>query len=199
MLKTLTKREKEILDYIKISTSIHGFAPSLIEIKNHFNLKAVSTIHEHIQNLKRKGYITKEISQARSLKIVNTELSDQDFIEIPIFFEIDNNLKLKDHLAKNSVYIHKTSLDGEGKYIGIMNKSNKYINSGIIEKDIIIIKEMNKLPFNNKAICIVNNSILIGEIIEENQLPAFKDSIDNKIYNSNFEIKGKLICLIRSF
>ncbi|MCX6702964.1 MAG: HTH domain-containing protein [Candidatus Wolfebacteria bacterium] len=50
----ITPRQKQILDFIKASTKKKGFAPSLEEIKKHFGLNSVSTIHQHIETLKNK-------------------------------------------------------------------------------------------------------------------------------------------------
>ncbi|MCA9386056.1 hypothetical protein KC717_05400 [Candidatus Dojkabacteria bacterium] len=69
----MTKRQKEILDYIENTTVKNGYAPSLQEIRDHFNLKAISTVHEHLENLKSKGYIKKEMNQARGIQICKSE------------------------------------------------------------------------------------------------------------------------------
>src|SRR3972149_9766367 len=95
MYPTLTKKQKEILDFIKIYSQMHGFAPSLEEIKAHFNLSAISTVHEHIQNLKTKGFIQKEINQARSIRAVESELRTNELIEVPITSTLTRELKLK--------------------------------------------------------------------------------------------------------
>ncbi|PIR71435.1 MAG: hypothetical protein COX89_02200 [Candidatus Nealsonbacteria bacterium CG_4_10_14_0_2_um_filter_37_10] len=55
----LTKRQKQILDYIKKYIKENGYAPSLEEIRRHFRLSSISTIHQHIETLKEKGYLKK--------------------------------------------------------------------------------------------------------------------------------------------
>ena len=55
----LTKRQKQILDYIKKYIKENGYAPSLEEIRRHFKLSSVATIHQHIETLKEKGYLKK--------------------------------------------------------------------------------------------------------------------------------------------
>ena len=56
----LTKRQKQILNYIEKFIQKNEYAPSLEEIKGHFNLKSVSNIHQHIEALKSKGFLNKE-------------------------------------------------------------------------------------------------------------------------------------------
>jgi len=55
----LTKRQKQILDYIKKYIKENGYAPSLEEIRRYFRLSSISTIHQHIETLKEKGYLKK--------------------------------------------------------------------------------------------------------------------------------------------
>ena len=54
----LTKRQKQILDYIKQYISKHEYSPSLEEIAEKFNLSSVSTVHYHLSQLENKGLIT---------------------------------------------------------------------------------------------------------------------------------------------
>ena len=76
----LTKRQKQILDYIKFIASKNGYAPSLEEIAKHFGLSSVATVHEHIENLKEKGYLKKEENKYKYSSLasfVNSIVHDQ--------------------------------------------------------------------------------------------------------------------------
>jgi len=84
MVIPLTKKEKMILEFIRVYSELHGFSPSLYDIAEHFELRAVSTVHEHIGNLKKKGYVIKEASQARSLQLIDATLAGQDVREITL-------------------------------------------------------------------------------------------------------------------
>lgn len=198
-LKTLTKREKEIYEFIKISSSMHGFSPTLVEIQNHFRLNAVSTVHEHIINLKKKGYITKEMSQARSIRVVENFYTNEEFIEIPISYQLDQGSKLKEVMGRKSYLIHASFLKGKGRYIAILLNNDLYTSSHILKGDVVIIKEASKLPFNKKALINIADEVFIGEIIEHNQLPAFKKYSSNNPVVLKFNIKGEIISLIRDF
>ena len=51
----LTKRQKQILDFVSTKTKKKGYAPSLEEIRKHFKLRSVSSIHQHLEAIKNKG------------------------------------------------------------------------------------------------------------------------------------------------
>lgn len=67
MDKQPTKRQIEVLEYIKVYRQLHKYSPSMTEIKKHLGLKAVSTIHEHIQKLKQLGLLAGEARSSRQL------------------------------------------------------------------------------------------------------------------------------------
>ncbi|MGH7457515.1 MAG: transcriptional repressor LexA [Longimicrobiaceae bacterium] len=64
----LTKRQREILDYLGGFIDDHGYSPSYDEIARHFRLRSLATVHEHLTNLARKGYLRKEYNRSRSLE-----------------------------------------------------------------------------------------------------------------------------------
>lgn len=68
MKKTITKKQKKVFDVISTYAQENGISPTIDEIRKSLDLKAVSTVHEHIQSLKEKGYLLK-VDQ--SLKIVS--------------------------------------------------------------------------------------------------------------------------------
>ncbi|MCY4400371.1 MAG: transcriptional repressor LexA [Gemmatimonadetes bacterium] len=64
----LTKRQKEILDYLKAFIDEMGYAPSFEEICRHFGYTSLATVHEHLSNLERKGYIRRSYRESRSVE-----------------------------------------------------------------------------------------------------------------------------------
>jgi repressor LexA len=69
----LTKRQKQILDYIEESIRKNGYAPSLVEISRHFNLNSISTIHKHLVHLEEKGLIQRHWNRARAIEVVPSQ------------------------------------------------------------------------------------------------------------------------------
>ncbi len=65
----LTKRQKQILDYIRDFIEDQGYAPSFEEIAEAFGYSSLATVHEHLTNLERKGYIRKSFNESRSIEV----------------------------------------------------------------------------------------------------------------------------------
>jgi repressor LexA len=70
----ITRRQREILDYLAEFIATRRYSPSLEEIAEHFKLSSVATIHKHVTNLERKGFIRRSFNRGRSIDIVTTEV-----------------------------------------------------------------------------------------------------------------------------
>ena len=68
----LTKRQREILDYLNEFIQQHGYAPSLEEIGRRFGLSSLATVHKHLTNLQEKGFIKRAWNRSRSVELVPT-------------------------------------------------------------------------------------------------------------------------------
>ena len=79
----LTKRQKEILDYIASFIEDQGYAPSFEEIADSFGYSSLATVHEHLSNLERKGYIRKSYNESRSIELVGQSNGTQA-LELPL-------------------------------------------------------------------------------------------------------------------
>src|SRR5258708_17440113 len=66
----MTRIQREILDYLNTYNDENGYAPSFEEIASRFNYSSLATVHEHLSNLERKGYITKRHNEARAITIL---------------------------------------------------------------------------------------------------------------------------------
>jgi repressor LexA len=68
----LTRRQREILDYLGEFIQQHGYAPSLEEIGRRFGLSSLATVHKHLTNLQEKGFIRRAWNRSRSVELVPT-------------------------------------------------------------------------------------------------------------------------------
>ena len=79
----LTKRQREILDYLNEFIQQHGYAPSLEEIGRRFGLSSLATVHKHLTNLQEKGFIKRAWNRSRSVELVQTRPGGRA-VELPL-------------------------------------------------------------------------------------------------------------------
>jgi len=92
-MSNLTKKQKQVFDFINTYISENGISPTIEEIRKKLKLKAVSTIHEHINSLKDKGYLSKSENSARSIIVLKKPKNIKDIMrrqdEIVVMFTKD--------------------------------------------------------------------------------------------------------------
>ena len=79
----LTKRQREILDYLNEFIQQHGYAPSLEEIGRKFSLSSLATVHKHLTNLQEKGFIRRAWNRSRSVELVPARVGGRA-VELPL-------------------------------------------------------------------------------------------------------------------
>lgn len=72
-MATLTKRQKQLVDYLENYCSEHGYAPTLSEIGQYFGLSSLATVHKHLHNLEQKGIIKRQHNHSRALEVTASQ------------------------------------------------------------------------------------------------------------------------------
>lgn len=205
-MNEITKRQEEVLIYIKKYSATHGYPPAIREICQGVGLSSPATVHAHIKNLEKAGYLKNESNKFRTIELlVENEYLEKndDVIKVPLlgkitagspieaienpdeFFDLPSNLIP----AKETIFTLKVS--GESM-----------INAGIFDGDIVIIQKQN----------VARNGDIIAAMTDENEvtLKTFykeKDHIRLQPENDtmapmifpNITVLGKAIGLYRKF
>jgi len=107
-MKELTKKQREVLNFIIGSYKQHGAAPSYREIAKYFNFKSLKTVYDHINTLKTKGYLIQNYNQARNLVPQNImEFSEKMnvYSDIGHTYPILSEKQIIDHLFISSEWL----------------------------------------------------------------------------------------------
>src|ERR1700739_132515 len=68
-MATLTKRQKQLVDFLENYITEHGYAPTLSGVGQYFGLSSLATVHKHLHNLEQKGFIKRVHNHSRALEI----------------------------------------------------------------------------------------------------------------------------------
>lgn len=90
----LTRRQKEILDFVDAFLGERGYAPSFEEIAAAFGYSSLATVHEHLSNLERKGYIRKSYNESRSIELLSEDGSGSA-LDLPLLGNVAAGLPIE--------------------------------------------------------------------------------------------------------
>src|SRR3989344_3274632 len=128
----ITKRQKQVYDFVKVFIDDKGYSPTLEEIKKRLKLSAVSTIHQHINALIDKGYIKKFDNLARAIEIKDARQNQgQDFIEIPLLGMIAAGEPIEAIEIPETVSVPKELTLGQGRHYGLKVRGDSMQDDGI--------------------------------------------------------------------
>ena len=134
----LTKRQREIFDWLACYIADHGYAPSFEEIGRHFGFTSLATVHEHVSNLERKGYIRKSFNQSRSIELVG-DGSVQGGIVLPLLGEVAAGQPIEAIAGQESILVPPTLTRRTGQHYVLRVRGNSMIDEQIRDGDYIIV------------------------------------------------------------
>ncbi len=193
----ITKRQKEVLDFITHYRRRRQYAPSLEEIRKHFKLASVSTAHFHVKRLEHLGYLRKEENQPRAIEIFNRE----KLVEIPLLGTIAAGAPIEAIETEEKISITKEDFGNIGDLYALRVEGNSMIDDGIYDGDIVVIRHQNFADNGQTVVAIVNhNEATLKRIYRESD--GFRLQPANltlfPIYTKEVEVRGVVIKIIRN-
>lgn len=144
----LTKRQKEVLDFIRKYIDQHGVGPTLDEISTHFQMGSASAAHQHVEALKRKGFLKKLPHQTRAMSLMQ---ESDDMREIPLVGRIALGEPIENFNEIETIKVPKLLTSGAGEYYALEAFGDSMNQEGILDGDILIIKQTN-IPDNGDIV-----------------------------------------------
>ncbi len=152
-MPTLTKRQKEIYDYVVKYIEKKGYSPTFEEIKKHFNLSALSTVHQHIGTLADKGYLQKSDYSARGIELRNIE----EMVSIPLMGIIAAGQPIEALVEKEMIALPKNRLRANGNFFALRVAGDSMIEEKINDGDIVIVKSQSSARNGEKVVALIDN------------------------------------------
>ena len=207
----LTKKQKELLDYITAVNEKFGISPSYDEMKDKLKLKSKSGIHRIISALEERGFIRKLANKARAIEIIQnnknvspTNEAINKIIDIPLYGKIAAGTPIEAISNASSYIPTPTNMVNKGEHYALEISGESMIGSGINDKDIAIIKRTTT----------ANNGQIVVALIDKTEatLKKFKKTSSkivlipsNDLYQAQsydlprVQIQGILVGLMRKY
>ena len=205
MEKEITKRQNDVLTYVKKYVVDHGFPPSTREIGAALGLSSPATVHTHLEKLIDAGYLKKMGSKFRTIEVVGyNEYAhvDDDVVKVPLLGKVTAGTPIEAIEQPNEFFDLPAALVPKHETIFTLKVSGEsMINVGIYDGDIVIVQKQN-IAHNGEIVVAMNedNEVTIKRFFKENGHIRLQPENDTMapIILPNCTILGKAIGLYRN-
>ena len=204
----LTRKQKELFDYLKDYITNNQISPSFEEMKQAVNLKSKSGIHRLITSLEQRGFIKRLKHKARAMEIIEKDNGiniSNESINIPLIGAIAAGEAIEAIENSNDFISVPTSMTSpNAKYFGLKVKGLSMIDKGIFDGDIAVIRKTNNVENGKIAAVLTQDNEVTLKTIKFNKdkvmlIPA-NQTYETKEYKAGeIQVQGTLTGIIRKY
>src|SRR5688572_11795949 len=137
---SLTKRQREILTYLSEYSEERGYAPSFEEIAGKFGYSSLATVHEHLSNLEKKGYIKREYNESRAIEVLPSEMYPRAH-QLPLVGTVAAGLPIEAIETRESIGVPDDLVRRGGNHYVLPVRGNPMINEQIRDGALVVVNE----------------------------------------------------------
>lgn len=195
----LTRKQKEVLDFITEYVRENDYSPTQKEIQEHFGFKSLGSVQDYIKYLTNGGYLMNDSHSVRGLMPSTVQ---QNTEEIPLLGSIAAGTPIEaiENSDKISVPMHML---GKGQYYALKVKGESMIDDGILSGDVAIIKHVTAAENGQIVVAVVDNETTLKHYFKKAKQielhPANKTMKPIIIKDKECEIRGVMVGLLRTY
>ncbi len=203
-MKGLTQRQQQVLEFIATYLSERGYPPTYQEIADALNITSKQGVVRHLEALIRKGYLTKDDTTARSLRIVAPEyqpLTSAEVVELPLVGRVAAGFPiLAEENIEETVAVPRRLIKTEGRYFVLRVQGDSMVNAGILDGDLVVVQSTPTAPPGSIVVALVGGEVTVKRLVQEGnrrylkaENPAYPDIVPEE----EWQIQGRVVGLIR--
>jgi repressor LexA len=201
MLKGLTRRQQQILDYIEDQVEAKGYPPSVREIGSAIGLSSSSTVHSHLTALERKGLVKRDPTKPRALLLANRRPARAaGTVTVPLIGQVAAGSPV---LAVENIedeVVWPQGLTPEPSF-ALRVKGDSMIDDGIHDGDIVLVRQQASADNGDTVVALIEDEATVKRFYKEKGRARLEPANPayQPIYSSELAIVGKVVGLIRRF
>ena len=200
----LTKRQREILNYLTLYSEQKGYAPSFEEIADNFNYNSLATVHEHLSNLERKGYIKRSYNESRAIEILPSDAYPRA-VELPLLGLVAAGMPIEAAMANESITVPDSFVRRGGGHYVLRVKGNSMIDEQIRDGDFVVVNERQSADNGEMVIAMLNgSSATVKKFYRERDgrirlQPANETMAPLYVHENDITIQGIVVGVLRRY
>lgn len=197
----ITKKQSEILEYIKNEILNKGYPPSVRDICEAVSLRSTSSVHAHLESLEKNGYIRRDPTKPRAIEILddNFNLVRREVVNVPIvgrvaagepILAVEN---IENYFPVPAEYIPS------GECFMLKVKGESMINAGIMDGDTILVQQTKEATNGDIVVALLDDSATVKTFYNEGEhirLQPENDTMEPIIVN-HLDVLGKVFGVLR--
>ncbi|WP_413084582.1 transcriptional repressor LexA [Thermaerobacter composti] len=198
-LEELTRRQREILEFIKASVRERGYPPSVREIGEAVGLKSTSTVHTYLAQLERKGYIRRDPTKPRAIEVRGEAGVRTRTVAVPLVGQVTAGRPILAVENIEDVLPLPSDLLPEGEVFALRIRGDSMIGAGILDGDYVIVRRQDTAENGDIVVALLDDEATVKRFYRE------RDGIRLQPENPAMEpirvrdvrVLGKVVALLR--
>jgi repressor LexA len=201
---SLTKRQREILTYLDSYSGERGYAPSFEEIAAQFNYNSLATVHEHLTNLERKGYIKRAYNESRGIEVLPSAETPRA-MSLPLLGTVAAGLPIEAIQMPESIGVPEDFVRRGGNHYVLRVRGNSMIDEQIRDGDFVIVNEKHSADNGEMVIALIDGtSATVKKFYRERDgrirlQPANEAMNPIYVHENDISIQGIVVGVLRRF
>ena len=201
-MQPLTKRQREILDYLQDFIQRHGYAPSLEEIGKRFNLSSLATVHKHLTNLVDKGFIRRSWNRSRSVELLAAPTA-QRALELPLLGYVAAGVPIEAVPSNDTIAVPEDFAGKRDSYV-LRVKGDSMIDEQIRDGDFVVVEDRRTADHGEMVIALVGGQdVTLKKFYRENgrvRLQPANPTMQPMFYDSSaVQVQGVVVGMMRKY
>ena len=197
----ITDKQKEILEFIKACILKKGYPPTVREICEKVQLKSTSSVHSHLEQLEKNGYIHRDPTKPRAIEIVDDtfNLSRRELVNVPLIGTVQAGTPITAVENLEATLTLPVQLTGDSDCFMLRVQGESMMNIGMYEGDMLIVRHQNTANNGDIVVARIDDEATVKRFYKENghiRLQPENDNFDPIIVD-DCHIEGLVIGLVR--
>jgi repressor LexA len=163
-MATLTKRQKQMVDFLENYISEHGYAPTLAEVGEYFGLSSLATVHKHLRNLEQKGLIRRQHNHSRALELARTREDSARRVELLGQVAAGNPIEAIEN--RESISVPEEFVRRDNTFC-LRVKGDSMIDDGIRDGDYIIVEGREAADNGETVVALIGSEATVKKFYRE--------------------------------
>jgi len=201
-IDNLSKKQIEVLEFIKKELATKGYPPSVREICEAVNLKSTSTVHGHLEKLEKKGYIRRNPTKPRAIEVLDSNsyiFSKKEIVELPIVGKVTAGQPiLAQENIEDTLPIPIDFVGNNDSFILVI-KGDSMIDAGILDGDYVIVQKQSYANNGDIVVALLDDEATVKRFYKEKNYFRLQPENPNyePIITDKLSIIGKVIGVLR--